>query len=261
MQSLVRRAACAAACVSLLSACASSTGAGTGAPSLDGTSWILAELPDRTVLKQPLVTLRFSADQLSGTDGCNRFSAPYVLSRGRLEVASGLAATQMACAPEIDAQARAFIAALSSTRAYAISNDRLVLRDAASVTLAILRPQPRDLVGSTWRATGVNNGKGGVVSILAGSDVTLSFDAEGRATGSAGCNRYTAAYTASDTSVAFGPAAATRRMCAEPGRMEQEARFLQALTTVTTARVEGDRLELRTAAGAIAASFVRADGG
>jgi hypothetical protein len=39
--------------------------------------------------------------------------------------------------------------------------------------------------------------------------------------------------------------------------MEQEAAYLAALQTVSTRRIEGDRLELRTATGALAAVFVR----
>jgi heat shock protein HslJ len=40
--------------------------------------------------------------------------------------------------------------------------------------------------------------------------------------------------------------------------MEQEQQFLNALQTVATARFEGDRLELRTAADALAATLSRA---
>jgi heat shock protein HslJ len=47
-------------------------------------------------------------------------------------------------------------------------------------------------------------------------------------------------------------------MCASPaGVMEQEQQFLKALETVTTARMEGDRLELRTATGALAATLAK----
>jgi len=42
--------------------------------------------------------------------------------------------------------------------------------------------------------------------------------------------------------------------------MEQEAAFLKALESVATARVEADRLELRTADGALAAMFTREAG-
>ena len=43
--------------------------------------------------------------------------------------------------------------------------------------------------------------------------------------------------------------------------MEQEQAFLKALATARSARFEGDRLELRTEDGALAASFTRAAGG
>jgi heat shock protein HslJ len=51
-------------------------------------------------------------------------------------------------------------------------------------------------------------------------------------------------------------------MCAEPeGVMEQEQMLLAALETVATAQVEGDRLELRRADGALALSATRDGGG
>jgi heat shock protein HslJ len=41
-------------------------------------------------------------------------------------------------------------------------------------------------------------------------------------------------------------------MCPRPEVMEQEQSFVRALESVATARFDGDRLELRTGAGAIA---------
>ncbi len=40
--------------------------------------------------------------------------------------------------------------------------------------------------------------------------------------------------------------------------MEQESQYLAALGTAATYRIEGERLELRTAEGALAADFVAA---
>lgn len=117
-----------------------------------------------------------------------------------------------------------------------------------------------DLPGTSWRVTGINNGRQAVVSVLEDTQVTLQFDREGRVAGSAGCNRYTAGYTAEGTSLRIGQAAVTRMACARPdGAMAQEQQFLAALATVTTARIEGDRLELRTSDGALAVGATRAD--
>ena len=50
----------------------------------------------------------------------------------------------------------------------------------------------------------------------------------------------------------------TRKMCGRAeGIMEQEQQFLHVLGTVATHRIEGDRLELRTARGAIAMLLAR----
>jgi heat shock protein HslJ len=48
--------------------------------------------------------------------------------------------------------------------------------------------------------------------------------------------------------------------CADPAAMQQEQNFFRALETAQVVRVEGDRLELRTASGALAAGFVRMTG-
>jgi heat shock protein HslJ len=62
-------------------------------------------------------------------------------------------------------------------------------------------------------------------------------------------------YTASGASLKLGPAATTRKLCAQPGVMEQEQQFLKALESVATFRQEGERAELRTADGALAVSL------
>jgi heat shock protein HslJ len=108
--------------------------------------------------------------------------------------------------------------------------------------------------------TGYNNGKQAVVGILAGSELTLAFAADGKLAGAAGCNNYTASFTTSGERIEIGQAAATRKVCSQPeGIMEQEDRFLNALASAATWRLDGDRLELRTAAGALALSLSAAD--
>jgi heat shock protein HslJ len=228
------------------------------APGLDGTNWRLSSLAGRTLAAQS-TTLTFADGRVAGTDGCNRYSGPYSGQAGKLEVSSMLAGTQMTCAPEVMAQAQAFIAALTGARGYRVAGSQLELIASDGKVLATLTAQSQGLAGTRWQATAVNNGKQAVASVQPGTAITLEFGAQGRASGSAGCNRYTTGYQADGTSLTFSQAAATRMMCAQAGVMEQEQQFLTALGTVATARIEGDRLELRTAAGALAATFTRAD--
>ncbi len=112
------------------------------------------------------------------------------------------------------------------------------------------------LVGTTWQALSYNNGKQAVVSVLNGTEITAVFGEDGQLSGSAGCNNYVASYTVDGNAITIGPAASTMMMCAEPeGVMEQEMAYLTALTTAATYSIQGDQLELRTADGALVASY------
>jgi heat shock protein HslJ len=93
-------------------------------------------------------------------------------------------------------------------------------------------PDPAELVGA-WLLEDL--GGGGVVDMVR---TTLEFDAEGRAFGSGGCNRYTGSYTYEDGVLSFGPMAGTKMMCPE-AVMDQEDRFLAALGSVGGVAIDG----------------------
>lgn len=225
-------------------------------PALEGTAWVLTSLGSTPAGAQ--VTLRFDGDRANGTDGCNRYTVPVTRSGASLTLGGPGASTQMACPDPVMAQAQAWMQALSSTRTYRVEGGSLQLLGSDGAVLATLAPQATSLAGTSWKVVGVNNGKTAVVSIATTQDITMDFAADGRVAGSAGCNRYTGSYTAEGSSVTFGPAAATRKMCADQAVMEQEHNFLTALGTVRTMQVEGDHLTLRTADGATALTAVKA---
>jgi len=227
-------------------------------PSLDGTAWVLENLTGRTLVDGQRPTLQFTGgDRLSGSDGCNRFSGRYTVAKRAFKVVPPLASTQMACPAAIGEQARAYVEALTVAGSYQIADGRLQLIAASGTPLATFIAQSTDLANTSWRAAGINNGREAVAGVVAGADVTLQFGGDGQASGWAGCNRWSASYTVDRSSLQFGPPAATRKMCAEPGVMVQEQNFLNALATVSEARMEGDRLELRTAQGAMALVLYR----
>ena len=225
--------------------------------SLEGTAWILSALPGQTLLPETGVTLRFEGGKASGSDGCNRYSAPYTSTGQSLEISPRGISTMMACPPELMQLARSYTTALGDSRAWRIDGGHLQLLAADGRTLVTLAAQPAPLAGTSWRVTAINNGKQAVVSVLSGSTLTMSFTADGLASGSAGCNRYNTRYQADAAQLRFQVPAATRMLCPGEGVMEQELAFLKALSTVASARHEGNRLELRTADGALAVTLVR----
>jgi putative lipoprotein len=94
------------------------------------------------------------------------------------------------------------------------------------------------LEGTAWLAEDIDGG--GVVDRV---QSTLMFDAGQKVAGRAACNRYFGSFQQSGDAVEIKPGGATRMAC-PPAVMEQEDRFLAALSAVRRARREGDNLLL-----------------
>jgi len=225
---------------------------------LAGTSWMLTVLGGQPALKDTTITLNFEAGRASGSDGCNRYTAAYKAAGANIKIHQP-ASTMMACPEPIRMQAARYTKALEQTATYEVEDERLTLLDAGGLPLATFAAQSSDLSGSSWQVIAYNNGRQAVVSVTLGTTLTAVFGAEGKLSGNAGCNNYTAPYKADGKQISIGPARTTRRMCAEPPNiMEQEAQYLEALTTAATYRIDGSKLEIRTGGGALATTFRRA---
>ena len=118
------------------------------------------------------------------------------------------------------------------------------------------------LTGTSWEVRELRDDAGAPGPVLAGTQLTVVFGDDGRATGSAGCNSYFAAYEVEGGTITIGLPGATRRFCGEvEDLMEQEVRFLGALPASATFRLDGDTLELRAADGNVAVRLVRSAAG
>jgi heat shock protein HslJ len=225
---------------------------------LEGTSWILTTLNGAAPLPDTTITAGFEVDgNLSGSDGCNRYGASYEVEGDKITITPGMS-TMMACPEPTMQQAGEYMTALAAATSYQIQGDTLELLDAGGNPVATFTAQPTSLPGTSWIVIGYNNGRGGVVSVIIDTEITAVFGEDGTLSGSAGCNNYTASYEADDDgNISIGPAATTRMMCSEPeGIMEQETEYLAALETAATYNIEGERLQLRTAEGSLAADFM-----
>jgi heat shock protein HslJ len=229
-------------------------------PSMAGILWRAHAVvgPDGQLLAIPHdveVSVRFEGGRVAGSGGCNRISAEYRLDGDRLSLGP-VAATMMAC-PEPAASIEATVLqALALIATWAVEEGSLVLRDADGLDRLVLdRVVEPTLVGPSWQATGVNNGRGGVASLVAGTAIDATFGEDGRVSGRAGCNRYHGPFRVDGPRLGIGPLASTRMACPDEAVMEQEAAFLAAMGRATTFRIDGDRLELRDDDGALQVSF------
>jgi heat shock protein HslJ len=237
----------------LLSACGKQS-----SPSLEGSSWILSELNGQTVLDDPLVTLSFTNGQLNGSDGCNRYGGSYTVQGSQITVDKDIFSTLMACEEGIMQQASAFLNALTSAVQYEIKDDQLSLLAETGTVLAVFTAQSQDLAGSSWIVTGFNNGAEAVVSPLLDTEITLTFDADGKLSGKA-CNSFFGSYETASGTLNISQMGRTEMFCVEPeGIMQQEDQVLAALASAATYRVDGNSLEIRTAGDAIAVSLIKA---
>ena len=114
------------------------------------------------------------------------------------------------------------------------------------------------LEGTSWTATGINNGKQAVVSDAITPTVTATFEKDDVLSGFGGCNTYTSTWTTTDPDgLTIGPVASTLKAC-EQDLMDTEQQYFAALANVATYQIEGNQLTLRDAEGAVQVSFVLA---
>ena len=233
----------------------------TAAP-LEGTTWqLIAYLDAAGSLTLPYreapATLTMADGQAGGNTGCNNYFGSYTLDGDSLSFGP-MGATMMMCPEPQAMQEQAYLAGLENVATYAIVGNQLHLLNADGEIIMAFEPQVSvGLTNTVWSATGVNNGNQAVVSLVNGSEITAIFAEDGTLSGSAGCNNYSTSYTIDGDSITIAMGASTMMFCGEPeGVMDQEAQYLAALETAATYTIAADRLELRTADGALAVSYV-----
>ena len=248
-------------------ASASATASLAAGSGLEGTLWRLAEYegPDGKSVPVPqaiTASATFDAGTVSGNAGCNDYTGGYTVDGDNLTIGT-LAATKKACGPAETAVETAFLATMGKVATYAVSAGSLELKTTGeNVGLKFEATLPAGLSQTRWVATGVNNGKGAVSSVMAGTMLTATFADAGTVAGSGGCNDYNGPYTSDASTVKIGPLSATKKACASPaGVDDQEMQFLAAMEAATRYTITGSKLELRDDGGALQVSFRSSAGG
>ena len=92
-------------------------------------------------------------------------------------------------------------------------------------------PPVNPLAGKTYGLTDLNG-----APILADTNLTVTFNADGTLNGSGGCNSYNGRYTATaDGLITVSELSLTNALCASPpGVMEQEGAYINALRAAVT---------------------------
>ena len=215
----------------------------------DGSTIVAADPSRYTITFQSDGRVMIRAD-------CNTVLGSYTVSGTELSIQLG-PSTLVGCPP--DSQADQFTADLARVSGYVVAGDNLQLNLGSGGDQMLMSPLPTpSLVGTNWQANSYNNGRGGVQSLLAGTEMTAVFSDDGQLSGSAGCNRYFGPYQSGGDSLKIGPLASSRMLCEPPAVMDQEHAFLAALEAATQYQFENGRLVLRDTSGATQAIFMAA---
>jgi heat shock protein HslJ/uncharacterized membrane protein len=102
-------------------------------------------------------------------------------------------------------------------------------------------PVATTLLGTAWRLESLGNGK-----LQAGTQPTLEFPTEGRASGDGSCNRFNGIVIVADDGIKFSGLATTRKACPE-AVMRQEEDYLAALRDAVRFEADGTQLRVHSA--------------
>ena len=230
---------------------------------LTGTSWVLSEVPDASgqaadAVAGSAATLEFADGSVSGSTGCNEFNGTYTVDGDSLTIELG-PMTQKACTDAgLQAQETAIVERLPKVSTFTVDEDGLTLKDEGGATLLLYAQNDTALPGTSWTATGVNNGKDAVESTDLTEQLTAEFGPDGVLSGSGGCNTFTADYTVSGSDgLQIGAIASTRKACEDPV-MQLENEYFTALGKTVQYKLSGDTLTLRDSGGATQVSYTTA---
>ena len=244
-------------CTAIVTGCGGDDHA-AGAPALVGTQWVL-DVSALGVDDAGSVNswIELAGGRVSGNDGCNAFSGSYRLDGSKLTFGP-LAGTQMACGGPADEVSRKVTAALARVRSYEVAGDALRLEDASGATLLTYAAGTPGVEGS-WTVISVLYDDA-IRSVSAGAELTADFSADGRISGSTGCNSFHGDYTLEGTKLKIGPLAATKKACPTPEASEQEAGYLAALESAVRIEQAGPQLTLLNAKGQMAVTLTNRQG-
>lgn len=205
----------------------------------------------RAVLSDNVATIEFAEKKVSGTTGCNRYFASYQLIDIDTLKISHTGLTMMACPESIAKQERLYLENLPEINFYQFQEEQLILLDAQRQVRLIFQGVPElTLEDVVWQVTGINNGKGGVVSGVQTRKAHLQF-IKGKLQGSSGCNSLSASYQTNASELTIGLVGMTRMLCADQSLMLQEQQLTQALAKVKRYAIRNRQLRLEDAKGSL----------
>lgn len=211
--------------------------------------------------------ISFQNGKFSMSGGVNSMTGKYSAKRDGRLILKGSGMTEMAGAPAAMKAEEVFTQLLNSVTHWRVQEKTLVLSNGTpdlEMRFHVREAaKAKPLAGTEWSLVGfekteLEKGKNQAAqdtSLVTGTTITLTIGADGRASGSAGVNRYFGKADLGEANqITFGPMASTRRG-GPPKAMAQERAYLQQLKDVSSWSANGNRLVLTGKNGSFALRF------
>jgi heat shock protein HslJ len=213
---------------------------------LQGKQYELVDAVGIAVPDGSALTMHFIVTNLAIAGGCNNMNGGWRIESNRLMVPR-LAQTNKACDEALMTFDAQIAQVVSSQPTITIDGDKMSLvRDAATLNFKeAAAPVDAPLEGTAWTVTGTVAND--AVSSVASEPATLLFK-DGTLELFAGCNTGSGSYTATDTTIEFGPIAITKMACEGPAN-ELETAVTTVLQGTTTFDIVGTDLSITAADG------------
>jgi heat shock protein HslJ len=206
----------------------------------------------RSLLAGSRITIEFEPDgRVGGNAGCNTYGSTYILDEKGLGFHI-FTTTLMDCQDsQLMDQEALYLELLQKADSLSLEGDQLTI--SSDDGELIFRPASHlSLEGTDWVLIGIATDDA-VVQTWIDETITARFE-DGQLAGSAGCNSYSAGYQVEDNRLSVGPAATTRRACAEE-IMQRESEYLAALGRVASFETRLDTLMLYDSEGKLLLQF------
>lgn len=204
---------------------------------------------DRPLAEDTRIRLTIDNEQLSVNAGCNSLGGNARLDGDRL-VVDGMGGTEIGCEPEFAEQDSWLAGFLTGGPSWRLEGDtlRLTLKNTTIelVDRAIAEPD-RQLRKTHWQLDTLVDGET-ASSVPGKAKAHITLGENGRATGNAGCNDFSAQFEEAGDEITFSAVTSTRKACGG-ARDEVERAMLAVLEGSPTYEIEADRLRLSTSSG------------
>jgi|GEM_PF-660460 len=204
-------------------------------PGVTGKEFRVSAIGGQMVTGSRPITINFMEDgRVNGFGGCNSFGGSYGETGGKITFGD-LMSTLMAC---LDYRAGTQESALHATLRGAVTvtpgaEGKVLLTGENGTQIELTPSGLKPLAGTSWRVEAM-----GGTGIVAGSEPRIDFDADGKISGTTGCNRFFGGYTQAGPAITFSGVGMTKMACMSDGVMEQETAFSAILSGNTQAKID-----------------------